>query len=101
MDSNLSYMKRVMTEVFPTPWSPRKTILYFASGETVEAAAAILLINGCSGVLYTPSEPRSIICKRLFASAFWRMACIASAVSKKKKRYVADGFNLDLACVPR
>jgi hypothetical protein len=30
--SNLSYMKRVMIEVFPTLWSPKKTSLYFASG---------------------------------------------------------------------
>eukprot|EP00951_Prasinocladus_malaysianus_P020094 scaffold163844_cov42-Prasinocladus_malaysianus.AAC.1 len=33
--SNLSYMKRVMILVLPTLWSPRKTNLYFARGETV------------------------------------------------------------------
>ena len=31
--SNLSYMKRVMMEVFPTDWSPRNTNLNFANGE--------------------------------------------------------------------
>lgn len=33
--SNLSYMKRVMMLVLPTDWSPRKTSLYLARGDTV------------------------------------------------------------------
>lgn len=32
--SNLSYMKRVMMLVLPTDWSPKKTSLYFAKGDT-------------------------------------------------------------------
>ena len=35
MVSNLSYMKRVMMLVLPTDWSPRKTSLYLARGDTV------------------------------------------------------------------
>ena len=33
--SNLSYMKRVMMLVLPTDWSPKKTSLYLARGDTV------------------------------------------------------------------
>ena len=42
MLSKLSYMNLVMMDVFPTPWSPRNTSLYFASGAiwgNVDAAA--------------------------------------------------------------
>lgn len=31
-------MNRVIIDVFPTPWSPRKTNLYFARGEIFGAA---------------------------------------------------------------
>jgi hypothetical protein len=43
-----------MIEVFPTPWSPRKTNLYFAKGEILGALEAIWfwsLISGIGGLL--------------------------------------------------
>ncbi len=44
--------------VFPTDWSPKKTSLYLASGETVAAAAAAVAIGSQStGRYYLKTSP--------------------------------------------
>lgn len=51
-------MKRVIIEVLPTPWSPRNTNLYLASGEMLGPAAELVAagvgvpFSGADIVLY-------------------------------------------------
>ena len=50
--SKLSYMKRVISEVFPTDCSPRKTSLNFRSGfeKEVSAIVRVRLRSGYGGL---------------------------------------------------
>lgn len=47
-------MNRVMMEVLPTDWSPRKTSLYFARGASVPPDAGFFVAVGCvEGVAFS------------------------------------------------